>query len=222
MPTVGELYQGSIVDEAIINTNPDLKPERSWTGELSAERADVQGMLRATLFFERTRDALYSQALTATVSTVQNVDAIRTRGLELSWQRDDVLVPGLGMSSSLTFTDSVIVANDGFAASVGKRQPRVPKWRSSAVASYRQGDRMTYSLAARYSGRQYGQLDNSDGNGFAYQGFSKFFVVDARVRARIDKQWSAAVGVDNLNNYTYWAFHPYPKRTVVAELKYDW
>jgi iron complex outermembrane receptor protein len=47
-------------------------------------------------------------------------------------------------------------------------------------------------------------------------------VVDARLRARIDKQWSAALGIDNLNNYSYWAFHPYQKRTFVAELKYDW
>jgi iron complex outermembrane receptor protein len=224
MPTVGELYQGSIVGDAIVNTNPALKPEKSWTSELSAEHASANGTLRATLFFERTRDALYSQALAAapTVSTVQNVDAIHTKGLELAWQRDNAIVRDLDLSASLTFTDSAIAANAGFAASVGKRQPRVAKWRASAVASYQQGERMNYSLAARYSGRQFGQLDNSDTNGFAYQGFSKFFVVDARVRARLDKRWSAALGIDNLNNYTYWAFHPYPKRTVVAELKYDW
>jgi iron complex outermembrane receptor protein len=222
MPTVGELYQGSILDDAIINTNPALRPEASWTGELSAERAAAQGSLRATLFVERTRDALYSQALTATVSTVQNIDAIRTKGIELAWQRDNAGVAGLDLNGSVTYTDSVIAANAGLAASVGKRQPRVPRLRASAVASYRQGDRMSYTLAARYSGRQYGQLDNSDSNGFAFQGFSKFFVVDARVRAKFDQQWSAAVGIDNLNNYTYWAFHPYPKRTVVAELKYDW
>ncbi len=43
---------------------------------------------------------------------------------------------------------------------------------------------------------------------------------DVTVRARLDKRWSAAVGIENLN--TYWAFHPYAKRTVVAEMKYDW
>ncbi|WP_426211881.1 TonB-dependent receptor [Massilia sp. TWP1-3-3] len=222
MPTVGELYQGAIVGDAIVNTDPALRPERSWTGELSAEQATDKGTLRATLFVERTRDALYAQALTASVSTVQNVDAIHTRGVELAWQRDGIWIAGLALNGSLTWTDSVIAANGGFAASVGKRQPRVPQWRASAVASYRQGERVSYSVAARYSGRQYGQLDNSDTNGFAFQGFSKFFVVDARIRARLDKQWSAALGVDNLNNYTYWAFHPYPKRTFVGELKYDW
>ena len=154
MPTVGELYQGAVVGDAIVNTDPGLKSETSWTGELSAENADEKGKLRATLFFERTHDALYSQALTATVSTVQNVDAVHTKGVELSWQRDAVFVPGLDMSASLTFTDSVIAANRAFAASVGKRQPRVPRWRASAVASYQHGEHMTYTLAARYGGRQ--------------------------------------------------------------------
>jgi len=29
------------------------------------------------------------------------------------------------------------------------------------------------------------------------------------------------LGIDNLNNYKYWNFHPYPQRTYLAELKYD-
>ncbi|MES4787393.1 MAG: TonB-dependent receptor, partial [Nitrospiraceae bacterium] len=126
MPTVGELYQGSINGNAIVNTDPSLKPEKSWTSELSAEHITYNGMLRTTLFFERTRDALYSQALTATVSTVQNVDAIHTRGVELAWQAADLGIKGLDLNSSATFTDSIITANRGFPASVGKQQPRVP------------------------------------------------------------------------------------------------
>ncbi len=221
LPTVGELYQGSINGDAIVNTDPDLQAERSWTAELSAERRAVNGTLRATLFIERTADALYAQALTPTVTTVQNVDAIHTRGLELSWQRSNLGVNGLDLSGSATFTDSVIAANRGFPGSVGKRQPRVPRWRATAVASYRPNDSVSYTLAARYSGEQFGQLDNSDTNGNSYMGFSKFFVVDARVTVRLNRQWSAAIGIDNLNNTKYWAFHPYQQRSAVAELKFD-
>ncbi|HZW22458.1 TonB-dependent receptor [Noviherbaspirillum sp.] len=221
MPTVSELYQGSIEGNTIINTNPNLKPEKSWTTELTAERALENGLLRATLFFERTRDALYSQPLSATVSTVQNVDRIRTNGLELAYMAADLGIQGLELSGSLTYADSVITANAGFPASVGKRQPRVPKWRASALATYKPDARWAYSLGARYSGTQYGQLDNSDTNGDSYLGFSKYFVTDVRVRYQLAKQWSAAFGIDNLNNRKYWAFHPYPQRTFVAELKFD-
>jgi iron complex outermembrane receptor protein len=75
------------------------------------------------------------------------------------------------------------------------------------------------SIGARYSGPQFRTLNNSDVNGFAFQGVSKFFVVDVRARYQIDKYRSLAFGVDNLNNDKYWNFHPYPQRTFVAELK---
>lgn len=90
------------------------------------------------------------------------------------------------------------------------------------MASYRPDARWTYTLAGRYSGRFYATADNSDINGHTYQGFERFFVADARVRYQVAKQWSAALGVDNLNNRKYFLFHPFPQRTVFAELKFDY
>jgi iron complex outermembrane receptor protein len=220
-PTAAELFQGSIVDDKIVNTDPYLRAEKSWTGELTAERMSAQGSLRATLFGENTRDALYSQPLTATVSTVQNVGRIRTRGLELAQQADDVLTHGLTLQSSLTYADSEIVANDGMPASVGKRQPRVPRWRANALASYHVGEHWTGTFGVRYSGKQFGTLDNSDPNGATYMGVSDYLVADVRLRYRFNRQWTASVGIDNLNNAKYWAFHPYAQRTFSADLKFD-
>ena len=39
LPTVAELYQGSIATNAIVNNDPNLEPEKSWTSELTGERA---------------------------------------------------------------------------------------------------------------------------------------------------------------------------------------
>ncbi len=226
MPTVSELYQGGINNTGtLINNDPNLKPERSWTTELSAERLVGNSALRITAFFERNRDALYSQTnvlVTPNVTNVQNVDLIRTHGLETAWSNENVLVEGLDMQASLTWTDSRIKRNEKFPASAGKWQPRIPEWRASAVATYRVNDKLSATLAARYSGKQYSTLDNTDINGFAYQGASKYFTVDARLRYRIDKHWSAAFGIDNANNYKYWNFHPYPQRSYSAEVKFDW
>ncbi|MBI3284262.1 MAG: TonB-dependent receptor [Burkholderiales bacterium] len=226
MPTVSELYQGSIALNAIVNNDPTLKPEKSWTTEWSAERVldEGKGLLRATLFHERTADALYAQTntlVTPTVTNIQNVDAVRTTGLELAYQADDVLIRGLELTASLTYADSKIVKNDKFPASVGKAQPRVPDWRANLVLSYQPQQNFSTSIGIRYSGRQYGALDNSDSNAYTYQGFSSFLVADLRVRYRIARQWSAALGIDNLNNKKYWAFHPYTQRSVVGELKFD-
>jgi iron complex outermembrane receptor protein len=225
MPTVSELYQGGVSGAGVlINNDPDLDPERSWTGELTAERKLDTGSLRLTAFGERARDALYAQTnvlVTPNVTNVQNVGRIDTRGFELAYGATDVAWQGLDLNASLTWTDSTIKRNDNFPLSVGKRQPRIPEWRATGVASYRVNDRLALTLAARYSGDQFSTLDNSDPNGFAYQGASRYFTADLRATYRFNAQWSVAIGIDNLNNDKYWNFHPYPQRTWLAELKYD-
>jgi iron complex outermembrane receptor protein len=224
-PTVGELYGATSGGALSFINDPDLQPETSWTGELSAEKdlADMGGGLaRATLFHETTRDALYSQPIPGTtVSRVQNVDRVRTLGLELAYSGQPAWMRGLDLGASLTYADSRIVANAANPASVDKWQPRVPRWRATAYATWQPDDHWALTVAARYSGRQYSSLDNSDVNAFAYFGASKYFTVDLRARYRLTRQLSAALGIDNANNYQYWNFHPYPQRTYTASLRWD-
>lgn len=230
MPTVAELYGATSTTNSQYINDPNLKPEKSWTAELSAEQAWGPLQSRVTLFAETTRDSLYSQTLfdaaaNRNVSRVQNVDKIATTGLEATLAATDWWLKGLDLSGSLTYTDSTIKANAGFVAApgdtLGKWQPNIPRWRATALAAYRFDEHWSASLAARYSGRQYRTLNNADVNGFAYMGVSKYATADLRVLWRIDRQWSAAFGIDNLNNYQYWNFHPYPQRSYMAELKFD-
>ncbi|MGJ7491845.1 TonB-dependent receptor [Variovorax sp. ZT4R33] len=225
-PTVGELYGATSGGALSFINDPTLKPEKSWTGEISLEQDMGTGLARATLFHETTRDALFSQLIpNSTVSRVQNVDKVRTHGVELAYTGQNVGqsigLRGLDVGGSLTYADAKTVANAAFPASVGKWQPRVPRWRSTVYATYKPDAQWAFTVAARYSGRQYSNLDNSDVNADAYFGASRYFTVDLRVRYQIDKQWSAAFGIDNANNAQYWNFHPYPQRTYTAELRFD-
>jgi len=104
---------------------------------------------------------------------------------------------------------------------VGRWQPNIPKWRASMLAAWRFNERFTASLGARYSGVQYRTLNNADINGHTYQGVSRYFTTDVRLHMRVNKQWSAAFGIDNLNNDKFWNFHPYSQRTYNAELRFD-
>jgi iron complex outermembrane recepter protein len=81
MPTIAELYQGSIAANSIANNDPNLQPEKCWTTELSAERDLGNGLARTTVFFENTRDALYSLtnvSVVPNVTNIQNIDATCT------------------------------------------------------------------------------------------------------------------------------------------------
>jgi iron complex outermembrane receptor protein len=156
---------------------------------------------------------------------VQNVGRIATRGLELAFSGDDLLLKGLDLQGSLTYADSQIKENAGFVLvpgdTIGKRQPNIPRLRGAGLASWRFDDQWTATFGARYSGVQYRTLNNSDVNGFTYMGVSKFFTTDVRLHWKASRQWSAAIGIDNLNNNHYWNFHPYPQRNLSAEVRFD-
>lgn len=229
MPTVHEMYGSASLSNGTFVNDPNLRPERSVTNELTAEKDLGNAILRVTGFFENTKDAIYSQsnvfANGTTQTFVQNIKRIESKGIEVAYFGNDVSQRGLDVSASVTYVDSRIKENDGYLTVAGdtinKYQPRVPKWRGNALANYRWNDKLNTSIGARYSGRQFGQLNNSDVNGFAYQGSSKFFVMDARVVYKVDRHWTIAGGIDNLNNYKYWNFHMYPMRTYFGELRYD-
>jgi len=227
-PTVGELYQTATVASVLQNPNPDLKPEKITSAELAFERGTESGRVRISLFEEHVSDNLISQFNSASNSnTVQNVDKTRQRGIELVLQQHDVLVRGLEFNGSLTYVDAVIEQNDSYVSingstSVGKQTPYIPALRATLMGNYRPEACWTYTLAARYSDKVWATVDNTDINGHTYQGFEGYFVVDARVRYQVDNNWSAAGGVDNLNNRAYYLFHPFPQRTWFAELKYDY
>ena len=233
-PTVGELYSTIQVGAIYQSANPNLKPEDVLSTELSAEYTSAKGKVRVSLFEEHVKDAIISQTATypgiaTPTAYTQNVDQTRQRGIELSFQQQDVLIRGLELTGSYTFVDARITDNSSYkapaatpwATSEGKRTPYIPIQRATLVASYRPDDRWTYTLAGRFVGNFYSTVDNTDINGHTYQGFEKFLVADARIRYQFAKQWSGAVGVDNINNKNYYLFHPFPQRTVFAELKFD-
>ncbi|WP_040771916.1 TonB-dependent receptor, partial [Rhodopseudomonas sp. B29] len=52
-----------------------------------------------------------------------------------------------------------------------------------------------------------------------YGAFDSFTVVDLRMSYRLSETAYANIGVDNVGNYGYTLFHPFPGRTYVADVK---
>jgi iron complex outermembrane recepter protein len=238
-PTVGELYQNVTSSGVVYIANPLLAPEQDLNTELNIERHWDDGKVRLTLFHEHANDALISQTTTVTSATtgaqsmqtaVSNVDAIRMQGIELYADKNNVAIRGLQVFGSVTYVDSRILADSNWTGTnpltglpdtvVGKRVPYVPDWRAKFGVTYRPDDSWSYTVAARYSGKQYSTLDNTDIIPHVYGAFDNYFVVDAKIHYNATRNFSFDFGIDNLFNEQYFLFHPFPGRTYVLAAKY--
>ncbi|SHH39662.1 TonB-dependent receptor [Bradyrhizobium erythrophlei] len=237
-PTVSELYQNVSVSNVVTLPNPLLTPEQDFTGEINIERHWNDGRVRLTLFEERTNNAIISQTNSVTTvnsgqvmaTTFSNVAAIRMQGVELSADKNNVLFTGLQVFGSVTYVDSRILSDptwDGVNpltlapdTVVGKRVPYVPDWRARFGVTYRPNESWAFTVAARYSGKQYSTLDNTDIVSHVYGAFDNYFVADMKVHYTATKNFSFDFGIDNLFNEQYFLFHPFPGRTYVLAGKY--
>ena len=238
-PTVTELYQNVSVGGVATFANPNLTPEQDINGELNVERHWSDGRIRLTLFDERTNNAIISQTNLVTnpvtgaqvpTTTIGNVAAIRMQGVELAADKNNVLINGLQVFGSVTYVDSRILSDPTWAGTnpltslpdtvVGKRVPYVPDWRARVGVTYRPNDSWAYTVAARYSGKQYSTLDNTDIISHVYGAFDNYVVVDMKVHYNATRNFSFDFGIDNLFNEQYFLFHPFPGRTYVLAAKY--
>jgi iron complex outermembrane receptor protein len=234
-PTVTELYQNITVGGIATFANPNLTPEQDINGELNIERHWNDGRVRLTLFEERVSNAIISQTTDVTnpvtgaqtpTTTIGNVQAIRLQGFELSGEKNDVVVTGLKLFGSVTYVDSRILSDPTFVSTVGgttadgKRVPNVPDWRSTFGITYRPNDNWTYTVAARYSGKQYSTLDNTDTISHVFGAFDNYFIVDMKIHYKATENFAFDFGVDNVFNEQYFLFHPFPGRTFVLAGKY--
>ena len=238
-PTVTELYQNLAVGGVATFANPFLQPEQGLVGEFNIERKFDDGRVRLTFFHDHTNNAIISQtnlvanpltgAQTPT-TTIGNVAAIRNQGVELSAEKRNVLIDGLDLFGSVTYVDSTILSDPTWAGTnpltgqpdtvVGKHVPYVPDWRAKAGFTYRPTTEWAWTVAARYSGKQYSTLDNTDIIPRVYGAFDSYIVVDTRLHYEATKNFSFNLGIDNLTNQQYFLFHPFPGRTFVIEAKY--
>jgi iron complex outermembrane recepter protein len=233
--TPAELYQLVSTGPTFTSPNPDLKPDDVTSAELRVERKFQRASVQLSLFQDDVHDAIIAQFNTLAPGSTQlyqflsNVDHVRARGAELAFGTNDVLVRGLALSGNVTLVDPKTLAMTGRAsataapdAAIGKQLPNIPKFRSTATAMYRPNERFTYTLAGRYSSKLYTTLDNADVRYNTYQGFSDWFVMDTKANYRVNENWNASLGIDNMLNRKYFLFHPFPQRTFLAGLKYDY
>ena len=231
-PNVEELYNGTVTSASVTLSDPNLQPETSDAVELSAEKTWESQHLRVSLFHDDVKDAILRQSTadatvcqtTATGATsytcVQNVDRVKTTGIEFAWQAQDLFLSGLSLDATLAFTNSKVTANAKDPASVGKWWLRVPRDRGSVQASYQLDADWRLSAGYRHEGRAYNDVYNADINPNVYGGVSSVNQLDLRGSRQMTPQLELALGVNNALDAHAYQSHPYPGRTLFAELRF--
>jgi iron complex outermembrane recepter protein len=220
-PTVGELFSGQLDGAGLISrADPNLKPEIMQSTKLTLTRIMESGHVALGIFTDREKDTLYRQGDVFTgITTDQNIPRVRTRGAEIRYDRRSLFDGRLDLYGSIMYLDARILSNPNQPDSEGRFFPRVPRWRSRALATYHFTEALGWTVGIRHDGKQYNQLDNSDGGRGGLGSIDSFFLVDTRVRYQPSDRVALSVGVDNLTNKLHWVGHPYPMRTYFADLR---
>lgn len=218
--TVSELFQGLQSGTTITNNNPNLKPEDSLSHDLTLETTLAERHeLRVSLFQDDVEDTIAQQLNQALmVATIQNVDRVRTSGIEFVYKVRGLL-PNVVIDSNVSLVNSKIAENNAMPVSEGKHWLRIPRVRANLVANWRFQPEWNLNLAARHSGRQFNELDNSDVNSKVFGGTSQFTTLDTRLGYTWREKIDVGLGVENVTDEKYYAFHPFPQRTLIAELR---
>ncbi|MDH5205456.1 MAG: TonB-dependent receptor [Hylemonella sp.] len=222
-PNVDELFNGTKTGTSVTVSDPELRPERANSLELSSETYLDQHTIRASLFRDDVRDMILRQSdstVTPTVTRVGNVDRVVTHGLELVWQGRDVGARGLDLSGNATWADARIVENAADPTTVGNNWPRIPAQRYTLQASYRRA-LWVYGAAWRWHGRMFNSTSNDDVNPDVYGGTSSVNQVDLHAAWRFAPEWTWAFGVNNLTDNQAWQAHSLPQRSFQTELRYS-
>jgi len=223
-PTVAELFLGTVTATQISINDPHLAPEVSDSVDLSVEYQPAFGRVRVSLFQDDIHDTIWNQVnvfVFPSVNTVQNIDRVRTRGVETAFSIDRVGIDTLSVEGSIAYASSRILQNDNHPDYVGNRWPRIPDWRGNLQAVWRPSPSWLASLGFRYSGKTFGRLENDDFNGDTYGGISYVRSWDGRVAYTTANGTELAVGIDNITDDRSYQSHPYPSRTAFAEVRWS-
>jgi len=212
----------------LVNSNPNLKPERNTAFDLTSEFYFNQGgNVKATYYITKSTD-LISQKITKVptytdtvinkvidyTSQQDNVGEALARGIELSGEYP--VVRWLRASAAYTYNDARITSDATNTGLTGKRVTNVPKNMMSLALDADIGA-WSGKLSGRYVGETYSQVKNTDVVKDVPTGNSSYAVADLKIGYQVTKEVKLNLMVDNLFDKKYYQSSTMPGRSVMTE-----
>jgi outer membrane receptor protein involved in Fe transport len=159
LPTLNELYRPFRAGNDSTIANPLLDPERVKGIEGALSYAPLPGWRASvTLFWNKLDDAISNVTVAPNTRQRQNVDAIRSRGVEME------AMGTLGewrLSASYSHIDPRVRASGAAAALAGLRPAQTPRDQGSLQLEWNRPGTARAGVTARYIGRQFEDDQNS-------------------------------------------------------------
>ena len=203
LPTLNELYRPFRVGADATAANANLDPERLRGAEIGLDwRPSARSLLSMTAFANRLKDAVSNVTLGSGPGVFtgvgfvaaggsyrqrQNIDAIRTKGIEI----DGFYSHGPWTGAFSYALSDALVEADGAAAELdGRRPAQTPVHQASASVDWRHG-RAALGITLRYTGEQ-----NEDDLG--ERRLPSALTLDARTRWTIPNLGDLELRIENL------------------------
>jgi iron complex outermembrane receptor protein len=169
VPTISQLYGGSITPTGTTAANPNLSPEKSWNREIGLRaKSEVFGIaldMDAALFqIDRKNFILNTggqyqvpDATDGIIDQYQNIGGVRNRGVELGLKTD--AKQAWSADVAYTYISAVFTRNDSYYMAMGPRNaaytdlynntgndvPRTPRHKMNLSTRYRYTPALTFS-----------------------------------------------------------------------------
>ena len=207
LPTLNELFRPFRVGSDATAANELLEPERVKGAELGLDWTSGVATFGITAFYNQLDNAVANITLdngpgvflgvgfvaaNGTYSQRQNLDAIKSKGVEIDAAFDlGKLVDGLTLRAAYTYVDAEVDGSGDAAAVDGFRPAQVPRHNASGSLIWKKDDGTGASLSARYIGQQY----EDDVNILS---LSDAFTIDGRMALAVHDRLLVETRVENL------------------------
>jgi iron complex outermembrane receptor protein len=213
-----DLYSRSFHGPNTFLNDPNLKPERGTTWEVGSLWQATPGVSTGLTYYEsRLKDMIILKQLNTNTRQYVNIGEAKVRGIE--WTGKAQLMRGLRLDANYSWIDATTVQNDADPASVGKRLSSVPKNMAYAGLT---GERGAWSstLDLRYTGKVYGNTDNSDTVQGVPGAYDAYVWANAKLGYQFSKRVRVNLGVTNLTDRKVYQSVLMPGRSWSTELVY--
>ena len=150
-----------------------------------------------------------------------NIDQVDTKGVEFSYNQQNVFLSKLDVRYNISYTDATIARNEGAKETEGNHFPRIPQWQNNLMLIHHTLHNLDLSSTVRYISDSYNRIDNTDEEDNVFGSIDAYTLIGLKANWQVNQNAKLGLGIDNITDENVFAYHPYPSRTVFLEGGYQ-